>query len=116
MEVDSRPNRERERPRTERERSRERDRERERERDRDRDRQRDKDQTSQRSPTDSPGNTGANANNGGGMQIRGVARSRGSDPGYGRNSPRRGGNGGFGSRQNGLPSRPDRGLAERMGL
>lgn len=117
MELDTRPNRERERPRPERERSFEREqRERERDRDRDRDRQRERDQTNQRSPTNSSSNTPTNPSNGSGMQIRGVARNRGADPGYGRNSPRRGGNGGFGGRQNGLPNRPDKGLAERMGL
>jgi hypothetical protein len=52
-----------------------------------------------------------------GFQIRGSARNRGLEAPQGRHSPRRNGNAGSsGSRPNGLPNRPDRGLAERMGL
>ncbi|CAG7848372.1 SubName: Full=Uncharacterized protein {ECO:0000313/EMBL:CCA74979.1} [Serendipita indica DSM 11827] len=50
-----------------------------------------------------------------GLQIRGYARSKGDNGNQGRSSPRRSA-GGPPGRANGLPNRPDRGLAERMGL
>jgi hypothetical protein len=103
MELDQK--KERERTRTERERP---PREQERDRERDRDRRLDHDSPRSR---DEGMNASVDSN---GLQIRGYARSRGQE---GRGSPRRGGGASSqNGRTNGLPSRPDRGLAERMGL
>lgn len=104
MEIDARGERERDRN--------ERDRHllpRERERERERGHRIDRSSPRAREEVNTSGEPNPN-----GLQIRGYARSRVNDGGR---SPRRGGgHGGPNGRINGLPGRPDRGLAERMGL
>jgi hypothetical protein len=101
MELDQK----KERTRAERERP---PREQDRDRERDRDRRLDRDSPRSR---DEGMSASLDSN---GLQIRGYARSRGQE---GRGSPRRGGGASSqNGRTNGLPNRPDRGLAERMGL